>query len=112
MSSITLLAFSFGTLLCGLTMRFKSVDKVYGLLRRPLFFISGIFFLPSMLPLHIQKYFQWNPVAQVIDIVRDGLFSSYHSTFHSISYVFSFAFISLALGLWSLNTGLKKLRFS
>ena len=53
---------------------FKSWDKIWAQLTRLLYFCSGIFYVPGMMPDWIRDILAWNPVLQAVDWFRAELF--------------------------------------
>ena len=54
----------------------SQIEKV---LTRPLFFISGIFYVPSQLPPEAIAVLQWNPVLHLVEWFRMGYYANYNS---------------------------------
>jgi capsular polysaccharide transport system permease protein len=94
-----LLGLGFGTLnavIASLWDTWKQIEKV---LTRPLFFISGIFYVPSYLPIEVREVLQWNPVLHLVEIFRQGFYPNYNSTILNIWYPVIFGAAMLLLGL-------------
>ena len=93
------LALGIGTLNAFLFTRFRVWQRVWGVLMRPMFIISGIFILPESIP---EPYGSWllnNPLVHVIGIMRRGFYSSYEAPYASPLYVLAVSGITLVLGL-------------
>lgn len=60
--------------------------QVESIVSRPLFFLSGIFYVPSDFPTHIVKILAWNPVIHGIEWFREGYYGNYHSIILDKSY--------------------------
>ena len=54
-------------------------SQIQKVLTRPLFFISGIFFVPSLLPPEAVNVLRWNPVLHLIEWFREGFYPNYNS---------------------------------
>lgn len=54
----------------------KQLEAILG---RPLFFISGIFFIPSMFPPEIRNILYWNPLLHMVEWMREGYYPNYES---------------------------------
>lgn len=83
---------------------YPSWASIWQILNRPIFFLSGVFFVFDVLPPEAQQILRWNPIAHIIAAVRRGIYPEYEAEFLSIGYV---AFVSLALwfiGLMLLRT--------
>lgn len=78
-------------------------QRVFGILTRPLFLVSGVFFLPEDMPWGVQQALGWNPLIHVIAALRQGIYPVYHAHSDNLGY-------PAALGLGLLFTGLLLLR--
>jgi len=72
------------------------IDKV---LNRPLLFISGVFYVPSLLPLEATAILEWNPLLHLVEWVRVGYYANYESPVFVPAYPVSIALVTCALGL-------------
>lgn len=77
--AVALLGFGFGTTNAVLLTLWDSWRHIASILMRPLFFISGIFYVPSFLPQQAIAILKWNPVLQAIEWFRDGYYGNYDS---------------------------------
>ena len=75
------------------------IDLMSGLARL-LFFTSGIWFTLDTLPLAIRKYAAMNPLAQIIEWIRDAAIPGFESGHLNPVYPIQFAIVCLALGLF------------
>jgi ABC-type polysaccharide/polyol phosphate export permease len=55
--------------------------RVIPVILRPMFWISGIFYVGNELPDYIMQVLQYNPMLQAIEIMRDGTFMNYSSRY-------------------------------
>jgi capsular polysaccharide transport system permease protein len=72
---------SFGRLAAVLGMISDTAKRVIPVILRPMFWISGIFFIATELPPGLLYYFYWNPLLHAIEITRAGVFLDYTSDF-------------------------------
>lgn len=93
------LGFGFGTLNAVIMSLFGSWIHIEKVLTRPLFFLSGIFYIPSLLPPKAIAILQWNPVLHVVEWVRTGYYPNYESTVISHAYPLGLAVLMTLLGL-------------
>jgi capsular polysaccharide transport system permease protein len=98
---LTTAAFGFG---CGcvnaiVTVFWRSWDKVYGQLTRILYFVSGIFYVPAMMPDWARDTLAWNPLLHAIDWFRAGFFQGYQPHWLDRSYLVGLAIVALLAGL-------------
>lgn len=97
---IALLGLGIGLLNLCLILVWDSWKYVWQILNRPLFFISGVFFIPSLLSDNFLIYLKWNPVLHLIEIVRNAYYPNYDSRVLSINYLIILSFITILLGLF------------
>lgn len=74
-------------------------QTVFGVLNRPMFLISGVFFLYESLPRFVQEILWWNPLIHVTALMRVGFYPTYEADFASPSYVVMCATVPLLLGI-------------
>ena len=68
-----------GNFIAEFAIIFPPIEKIWPLLLRPVFWISGVFYTANELPESFADIASINPLFQSIEIVRDGTFLSYHS---------------------------------
>jgi capsular polysaccharide transport system permease protein len=93
------LALGIGTLNAFLIARFAVWQVVWSILTRPLFLISGIFFLFNAMPDQVQGYLWFNPLIHVVGIMRAGFYPTYDAGYVSVIYVLLVALVTFAAGL-------------
>lgn len=81
---------------------------LWGIINRPLFLASGIFFLYEDMPPIAQEILWWNPLVHVIALVRSGFYPTYHPDYVSLTYVFGLALSLITLGLVLLQAWYKR----
>jgi ABC-type polysaccharide/polyol phosphate export permease/Flp pilus assembly protein TadD len=86
---------------------FKSWDKIWGQLTRTLYFCSGIFYVPGMMPDWIRDILAWNPILHAVDWFRSSFFPEYGPHWLDRSYLAIVAAVSVAAGL-CLERGLRR----
>ena len=85
----------------------RSWDKAYGQVTRILYFVSGIFYVPGMMPDWARDMLAWNPLLHAIDWFRAGFFASYQPHWLDRSYLVILAILALLVGL-GLQRGLRR----
>jgi len=85
----------------------KSWDKIWAQLTRLLYFCSGIFYVPGMMPDWIRDILAWNPVLHAVDWFRSSFFREYEPHWLDRSYLLTFAVVTLLAGL-GLERGLQR----
>lgn len=94
-------ALGIGTLNCYLFAVYPVWERIWGILNRPLFIISCIFFLYDGIGQPYRDWLWWNPLIHVIGQMRHGIYYGYDATYVSVAYV-----MGLGLGLLALGLGL------
>ncbi|MBB4305327.1 capsular polysaccharide transport system permease protein [Rhodobium orientis] len=96
-----LIGFSIGVFNVCIGSVFKSWVKIFKMTSRPMFFISGIFFIAESLPRSIQNILYYNPILHITEWTRQGYFAEFNSDFLDLYYLNGFTisalFIALAL---------------
>ena len=85
----------------------KSWDKIWAQLTRLLYFCSGIFYVPGMMPEWIRDILTWNPVLHAVDWFRSSFFREYEPHWLDHSYLVMAAVATLLAGL-GLERGLQR----
>jgi capsular polysaccharide transport system permease protein len=98
------LALGVGTLNCFLLSRFPVWDRLWQIVTRPLFIISGIFFVFEDLPRNMGDLAWFNPLLHVTGEMRRGVYANYEASYASAAFVYAIGLSCLALGLMLLNT--------
>jgi ABC-type polysaccharide/polyol phosphate export permease len=88
----------------------KSWDKVWVQLTRLLYFCSGIFFVPGMMPDWARDLLAWNPVLQGVDWFRAAFFAEYAPHWLDRGYLLMLALLAVLLGV-GLERGLRRRLF-
>lgn len=78
------------------TTSWQHVEKVWG---RPLFFLSGTFYVPSGLPPEAVSILQWNPLLQAVELGRMGFWTHYRSEIINPEYLIGFCMVAVFIAL-------------
>ncbi len=81
------------------TLRFPLYEQVFNIINRPMFLISGVFFLPDALPAPIRDIVLLNPLVHVVMLFRKGFYPEYRAEMMNMTYLYSFALTILFMGL-------------
>jgi capsular polysaccharide transport system permease protein len=73
---------------------------VWGVISGPLYLVSGIIFIPEILPPKMAYFASWNPLIHVVALGRRGFFQTYDAKFVDLFYLSWFTAIVLVIGLW------------
>ena len=90
-----------------LTVFWHGWDKIYAQVTRALYFISGIFYVPGMMPDWAREVLVWNPLLHAIDWFRSGFFAVYQPHWLDPAYLVILAILSLLAGI-ALERGLQR----
>lgn len=71
----------------------------WGIFGRAQFLLSGVIFIPEMVPAQFRNLLMWNPVAHVTSEMRKGFYATYDAVYVNPTYVFS---VSLVLGVFGM----------
>lgn len=74
-------------------------QRVHGILTRPLFLISGVFFLPETLPRDVQDALSWNPLLHLISALRRAVYPVYHARNADLLFPATLGCFTLLIGL-------------
>lgn len=93
--------FSLGIGTCASVMGviFPETQRMVPLLSRPLYFLSGIFFVARDLPEQLQEILFYNPVFHALELLRTFFFTTYQTPGGSFFYLGAWTLCSNALGL-------------
>jgi capsular polysaccharide transport system ATP-binding protein len=75
----------------------KSWDKIWVQLTRLLYFCSGIFYVPGMMPDWVRGILAWNPVLHAVDWFRSSFFAEYQPYWLDRTFLLTVAAITLLL---------------
>jgi len=74
-------------------------QKIVPILIRPLFFLSGIFFMTAEIPRPYQDYLLLNPILQCGELIRSTMFADYETPVQGPGYVTTCTLLALFVGL-------------
>ncbi|MDC0739363.1 ABC transporter permease [Cognatishimia sp. SS12] len=93
------LAMGIGTLNALLFALWPVWQQIWSVLMRPLFIVSGIFYLPEDIPRPYRDMLELNPLIHVVGLVRRGFYASYDAAYVSPIYVLLISGVALVAGL-------------
>ncbi|SFB05343.1 capsular polysaccharide transport system permease protein [Rhizobium sp. NFR07] len=82
-----------------LFIKYPLYEKIFGILSRPLFLISGIFYLPDALPPLARDAILFNPLAHIVMRFRMGFYPQYRAMGYDGEYVWTVALVMLFIGI-------------
>lgn len=97
--SITL-GFAIGLINAALAARFSLYPKFWGILTRPLFLTSGVFFVASeRFPPEVMAFLYYNPVLHITEWSRSAFYRTWESSLVDLKYLLGFTLTALFIGL-------------
>lgn len=93
------LAFGIGTLNAFLFLAFPAWERVWTIMTRPLFIISGVFFLYEDVPAEVRDILWFNPLFHVTGDMRRAFYMTYDASYVSPSFTLFVAVCILLLGM-------------
>lgn len=81
-----------------ITSFFSGWERVWGALTSILYFSSGTFYVPRVMPEWLRDYLVWNPVLHAIEMVRVNYFNEPYPHWLDISYLASWSAGAMILG--------------
>jgi capsular polysaccharide transport system permease protein len=93
------IGFSVGIFNC-ITFTLSSTwQSIFGILNRPMFILSGVFYLFESIPNYAQYFLWWNPLIHITALMRAGFYPIYEPSFVSPAYVIMFAAVPFIIGI-------------
>lgn len=99
MALALLLGLGIGTLNCVLNGLFPAWAQIWAIANRPLFLISGIFFLYDEMSLTLRNILWYNPLVHIIGLMRTGFYPTYRADYLAPSYVIVIGLCTLFFGV-------------
>lgn len=96
--ALLLLSAGIGSLNAVLSILFPFWERIWGLVKFPILFLSGVFYVPKSMPPFVQGIIVWNPVMHCVDWLRSGAYLDYNPLLNK-EYVIWFGLVTLALSL-------------
>jgi capsular polysaccharide transport system permease protein len=93
------LAFGVGVLNSFLFSMVPIWQRVWSIINRPMFIISGIFFTFETIPQPYRDYLWYNPLIHVVGMIRSGFYPTYNANYVSPLYVYGVSLLLIAIGL-------------
>ncbi|OJF95599.1 ABC transporter permease [Pararhizobium antarcticum] len=80
-------------------VKYPLYEQVFSIISRPLFMVSGVFFLPDSIPAPYKEVVLLNPLVHLTMLFRTGFYDEYRAIGLDTSYLYSFAFLTLFFGM-------------
>lgn len=82
-----------------LAFKLPSYAQTFSIFMRPMYFMSGIFFVVGWMSTDIQGVLYYNPVVHLIEWFRSAIYVNYESTYMDKKYLLGFTITVLFFGL-------------
>ena len=103
MAMAAVLGLGVGSLNCFLWSIFPAWERMWGILNKPLFIISGVLYVYEDIPAAYQKILWFNPVIHITAEMRKGFYPTYRGDFISPLYIYGISMVSMAVGFFLLH---------
>lgn len=100
----TLLGLGIGLINIPMFNNYPLYEQIFNLVNRPMFMLSGVFFLPDSLPHPFQDILMWNPLVHIIMWFRSGIYPEYRAVGLDLGYVGMVGTIIIMAGLYLFTT--------
>ncbi|MCA1494661.1 ABC transporter permease [Ensifer sp. NBAIM29] len=104
------LGLGIGTINIVMFARSALYEQIFGIINRPLFMISGVFFLPENLPEPFRDVILYNPLVHIIMWFRSSIYPEYRADGLDKGYVLEVALVCFVLGLTLLTASMRQIR--
>lgn len=78
----------------------STYQQIWGIINRPAFLVSGVFFLPESVPPPFRDILMWNPLVHIVALFRTGFYPTYRADLVNLPYIVGLAIFSLSFGFW------------
>ncbi|WFU50235.1 ABC transporter permease [Sinorhizobium terangae] len=109
-SAAAVLGLGIGTVNIVMFARMPIYEQIFGIINRPMFMVSGVFFLPDTLPEPFRDTLLYNPLVHIIMWFRSAIYTEYRADGLDKGYVIEFAVVCIVLGLMLLTTSMREIR--
>lgn len=92
-------AMSVGIMNCFLFTKFPIWQSLWGVLMRPMFIISGVFFLFEDVPTELRDYLWYNPIIHITGMMRAAFYPTYDANYVSLTFLFLTSALLMSPGL-------------
>lgn len=109
MSLSASLGLGLGAMNCYLGMRIEVWDIAWSIISRPLFIVSGVFFIYEGVPRAAQDVLYYLPWMHISGLMRSGFYPTYRPDYVSVAYVLLWSMLPLCFSLMLLRRYHKEL---
>lgn len=91
-----------------LFIAYPAYQTIWAIANRPMFILSGIFFLFGDVPQPFRDLLWFNPIIHIVGQMRIGIYATYEGNYVSISYVCSLGLAFFVMGMFILHRYLRQ----
>ncbi len=95
-------SFSVGVMNCFLFTSYPIWQRIWVVINRPAFIVSGIFFIPESLSPKFSELMMYVPLADIISLARKGFYPTYEAVYVDQLYVLEVSLVMAIFGLYTL----------
>ncbi|MDX2345358.1 MAG: ABC transporter permease, partial [Legionella sp.] len=99
-----------GTVLGIMSTRYRDIEQVVSSVMQVIFFVTPVMWMPSLLPSRFSWFFQWNPFAQFLTLLRNPLMNK-PVDLHAFLVMGAVTLIGLGLYIFYMNKYKHKIVF-
>ena len=99
LGAAVVLALGMGTVNAVLFHIYPTWQRVFRIVNRPLFIISGVLYTPESMPDWTRDMLAWNPLVHIISVFREGIYPVYHATLNHLEYPLGVGLVLIFFGL-------------
>lgn len=92
-------AYGVGVINAALSAYFHSWEKVWSISIAVMYFTSGTFYIPAMMPVEMRDILVWSPIVQGIEMFRSSMFEGHQPQWLDIGYLTTLSFILVGTGV-------------
>ncbi|MBO6860642.1 MULTISPECIES: ABC transporter permease [Roseibium] len=78
----------------------STYQQIWGIINRPAFLVSGVFFLPETMPPAFREILLWNPLVHIIGLLRTGFYPTYRAGYVDMPYLVGMSVFSISFGIF------------
>ncbi|MEQ8482574.1 MAG: ABC transporter permease [Hoeflea sp.] len=93
-----------------LFIKYRIYERLYAVVNRPLYLISGIFFLPDAIPHPFRELLLINPGIHVVMLFRQGFYPEYRAIGLDLPYVYTWVIVVFFSGMLIFRTNAATMR--
>lgn len=94
---------------CVLFLYFPVWRNIWRILTRPLLIVSGVMFTYDSMSRSLQDWLWYNPLLQIIGVMRDGIYISYNAAYVSLVYLFLIDLVIITGAAWFIRQNQSRL---